>query len=373
MNNNSSQNNTIIDETLRLAKKLIAIQSTENNKTGIEEIISLTENQLSGYRTRRFVSNGKPGLLIQNTNPETKHFKIILNTHLDVVPGQKNQFVPHISEGKLFGRGAYDMKAAAAVMIILFKELANTLSYPLGLQVLSDEELGGMDGTHYQITQGIRANFAIAGECGSNLRIVHEAKARLVVKLKAAGKSSHSAYPWDGDNAILRLMQALQNILQYYPYPKKEEYKTTVNVTHVDTKNYETSETAYNRTPAYCEALLDVRYVPDDKSIIVDKLKTLLSQNVTMEILHNTIPHQTDRTNSYIKLLQKTCEEVLNKKIELIQQHATSDIRHFSGVGNDGIEFGPVGAGQHQDNEWVDIKSLEDYYHILKNFLLTIQ
>lgn len=371
MNKNHSEDT--VKEILTLTKNLIAIRSTEDNTIGLEEIISLARNQLPGYTVQQFSSNNKPSLLIHNTKPNTKQFKIILNAHLDVVPGEEKQYQPYIKEGKLFGRGAFDMKAATATMIVLFKEIAKSAPFPLGLQLLSDEELSGMDGTYYQITQGIRANFVIAGECGSNFRIVHEAKARLVVKLKATGKSSHSAYPWNGDNAILRLMQTVQNILQYYPYPQKEEYRTTINVTHIDTKNHETSETAYNRTPAYCEALLDVRYVPNDKDTIIDTLKTKLSKNVTMEILHNTVPHQTDSNNPYIKLLQKIGEDVLRKKITLIQQHATSDVRHFAGVSNDGIEFGPIGGGQHQDNEWVDIESLENYYQILKRFLLLVK
>jgi succinyl-diaminopimelate desuccinylase len=328
---------------------------------------------LKNFKRASFVSQNLPSLLFSNRSSEEKNFEIILNAHIDVVPGKTEQFIPRIEDGKLYGRGAFDMKATTAIMIILFKELANNLNYPLGLQLLSDEELGGMDGTHYQITQGVRANFIISGECGSNFRIVHESKARLVIKLKASGKSSHSAYPWKGDNAILRIMQTLQNILEYFPYPQREEYRTTVNVTHVDTKNYEASETAYNTTPAYCEALLDVRYVPKDKDTIIDRLKTLLPKNVTMEILHNTAPHQTDNNHPYIKLLQKISEGVLHEKIALIQQHGTSDIRHFAEVNCDGVEFGPIGEGQHQDNEWVDIQSLGDYYQILKDFLLSIK
>jgi succinyl-diaminopimelate desuccinylase len=370
---NFPQKDIPLEEILTLTKNLIAIHSTENNKIDLEEAIALVQNEVRAFTIQTFSSNNKKSLLIQNTTRETKHFEIILNAHLDVVPGDTEQFVTYTKDGKLFGRGAFDMKGAAAVMVLLFKEIAHQIKYPLALQFLTDEELGGMDGTHYQITQGIRANFVISGECGSNFKIVHESKARLVVKLKANGKSSHSAYPWNGDNAILLIMQTIQSILHYYPSPKEEEYRTTVVVTHIDTKNHETSETAYNRTPAYCEALLDIRYVPDEKDIIVDKIKTLLPKNVTLEILHNTAPHQTDPHHQYIKQLTQICEDVLHKKVALIQQHGTSDIRHFAGVGNDGIEFGPIGAGQHQENEWVDIQSLADYYQILKKFLLSIK
>src|SRR6185437_9834640 len=131
--------NDIID----LAKKFIAIPSTEDSNPHLKEIISFTSTQLAGFQTQEFISNGKPSILVHNAKKDTKHFKIILNAHLDVVPGQKNQFIPFIKNSKLYGRGAYDMKAATAAKVLLFKELAKKLAYPLAVQLVTDEEIGG--------------------------------------------------------------------------------------------------------------------------------------------------------------------------------------------------------------------------------------
>ncbi|PIV71191.1 hypothetical protein COW57_00905 [Candidatus Roizmanbacteria bacterium CG17_big_fil_post_rev_8_21_14_2_50_39_7] len=57
----------------------------------------------------------------------------------------------------------------------------------------------------------------------------------------------------------------------------------------------------------------------------------------------------------------------------MIVKHGGSDIRHFNGVHEDGVTFGPVGEGLHSDNEWVDIKSLGEYYQILKKFLVQLK
>jgi len=361
------------NQILTLAKDLIAIPSVSGEIEESVAILELAKKQLAEYPFTPFASNSIPSLLYSNKGKDIKDFKIILNTHLDVVPADEQQFHPFERDGKLLGRGSYDTKAAGAAMIFLFKELAHTLAYPLALQITTDEEMGGENGTGYQIERGIRGDFVIASECGSNFSIVHEAKSRLVVKLIANGKTSHSAYPWLGENAIWKLQQTIHSILQHYPPPAEEAYRTTVNITRMQTQGEEKSEVAYNRTPDYCEALLDVRYVPAEKDLIVAQLQSLLTEGVEMQILHNTVPHQTDANNSYIKILQEVGAPILRKKLPVIKQHATSDVRLYSAVGCDGIEFGPIGKNQHAEEEWVDIKSLEQYYHILKTFLLSLK
>lgn len=358
------------DELIPLAKKLLAIPSMSGDIEKSIEVLELAKAQLPDYSFETYVSNTLPSLLYTNKPNETKKFKIILNGHLDVVPAPHEQFEPIEKDGKLYARGAYDTKAATAAMILVFKELGHKLNYPLGLQLTTDEELGGMDGTAYQIQQGVRGEFMIASECGSNFNIAHEAKARLVIKLIAKGKSSHTAYPWRGNNAIWNLQQTLYAFLNAYPTPTAPEYRTTITITRIQSGSQAEHETAYNRVPEHCEALIDVRYIPADKQKIIEHLTSLLTNDVEMKVLHNTTPHQTDANNKYVQSLKKYTEETLGKEIELIQQHATSDARHYTGVGTDGVEFGPIGENQHTENECVDIQALKEYYEILKKFLL---
>ena len=155
---------TNINDILRLAKAFISVHSTEDNKNALKEIIALAIKKVPHFTIQHFKRNGNPSVLIHTEKPTTKHFKIILNAHLDVVPDDKGQFNPYRENGKLFGRGAYDMKAGAAVMILLFKELAKEVAYPLALQLVTDEEASGHDGTKLQIEKGVTADFVIAGE-----------------------------------------------------------------------------------------------------------------------------------------------------------------------------------------------------------------
>lgn len=353
-----------MDEILTFAQNLISIRSTADNLPAINEAVLLIEKQLGSLSYDTFISNGKPSLLIHNNKSENKHFKILFNAHLDVVQGADHQFKPYIKDNKLYGRGSYDMKAAASVFIKLFKELHNKISYPFALQITTDEETGSL-GAQKQIDSGYRGEFILTGECGSNLKITNVAKGVYQVKIIAEGLNSHGAYPWLGDNAIAKLHQAVVKILAKFPIPKEETNNSTVSITKI----YSTNE-AINKIPDYAEATLDIRFTPADKHILSEITK-LLPQGVRLEKIAHYSPLATDKNNKYIVMLRKIGYEKLHYKLPLRSAHATSDIVRFAEAGCEGIEFGPVGANQHADNEWVDIKSLDDYYHLLRQFLLS--
>ena len=61
----------------------------------------------------------------------------------------------------------------------VFRELAAWLPYPVALQLVTDEEVGGRDGTRHQLDHGVRGRFVIVGET-SGLHIVNESKGMLV-------------------------------------------------------------------------------------------------------------------------------------------------------------------------------------------------
>src|SRR5690606_15152773 len=95
-----------------------------------------------------YMINGKPSFVA--TMKKTKTPDILLNGHLDVVPGTSNQFIPEIKGDKLIGRGAQDMKASCAAMLTVFKNLSEDETFPkdrLGIMIVTDEEIGGFSGT----------------------------------------------------------------------------------------------------------------------------------------------------------------------------------------------------------------------------------
>ncbi len=354
--------NQIID----LTKKLIAIRSETQSRNELEEIILLCEKELSGFTVEKFEKNGFPSLLAYTTNKRPQEFKIILNAHLDVVPAQDTQYNPQIKGTKMYGRGTMDMKAAAAAQIILFKNLAHKLNYPLGLQLVTDEETGGFNGTKYQIEQGVRAEFVIAGE-PTDFGINNQAKGIMWIKISSKGKAAHAAYPWNGENAIQKINEFLTKLLQLYPVPEKESWQTTINISKISSDN-----DATNKVPDDCTVTLDIRFIPEDKDKVLIDIKSLLPKNAEIEILTQESVHDTKSTNPYIKVLGSSIQSVTKTIPQIIQKHGGSDVRFYNEAGIDGVTFGPVGQGLHSDDEWVDTKSLILFYKTLENFLLSL-
>src|SRR5688572_22732928 len=101
-------------EILSLAKELISVPSSKENSQALHQVLDVARKQLDGFTVEQFENNGIPSLLIYNSPTRPEKFKVILNAHLDVVPGRDEQYSPQEKDGKLYGRGTYDMKAAAA-------------------------------------------------------------------------------------------------------------------------------------------------------------------------------------------------------------------------------------------------------------------
>lgn len=350
---------------LDLAKKIIAIPSVTGNASAIEEVLTTIKDELPDVTCEEFVSNDVKSLLFYKGENRPETFRILLNAHVDVVAGNASQFIPEERDGKLYGRGAYDMKAASAVMVNVVKELVDAVSYPLGLQIVTDEETGGFHGTKYQVENGVRADFVIAGE-NTDLLINNKAKGIMWVQMTTHGKASHGAYPWLGENAIWKLIQLVEKVTKEFPIPQEESWQTSINLANIKTTN----ETL-NKVPDNATASLDIRYIPEDKERLTNLLEELKTE-CEVTVLTNESVHDTKEDNTYIKQLSEAIEKETSKKAALVSKHGGSDVRFYNEIGSSGITFGPTGFGHHADEEWVEIESLKTYEAILKRFLQSI-
>ncbi len=327
----------------------------------------LSLSSLQGFTVEHFMSNGVVSALVHNQKKRPKKFKVLLNAHLDVIPGKDSQYAPKVRKGKLYGVGAMDMKANAACMIAAFASVASEVSYPLALQLTTDEEIGGWDGTLHQVKKGVRSEFILAGE-PTNFDIVSMTKGVLWLKISSKGKTAHGAYPWRGENAIWKMNDFLSALRKRFPIPKKEAWVTTINLSRIETQN-----DAFNKIPDDCTALIDVRFIPKDAKTILTTIKKLLPKGFLIEILANEPGSFIDSDDRFVKHLEREAQSILKKKLRLRGAQGSSDARHFTRVGGKGIEFGPIGAGIGSDDEWVNIKSLGDYYDILSKFLRSVE
>lgn len=356
---------TTLNKILSLSKDFIKIESISENSKALEEILDLALLNLKGFTIEIFNKNGVKSALIYNTDKRPKKFNVILNGHLDVIPGE--EYKPTIVDDKLYGVGSMDMKVNVACLIMVFKEVAKKVDYSLALQLVTDEQTGSLCGTKYQVEKGVRANFVIAGET-TNFNIVNKAKGVIWMKILTKGETAHSAYPWKGENSIWKMNEFLNKLKKKYPLPHNEAWKSTMNVSHIETSN-----DSFNKIPDNCEIWLDVRYIPEDKVAILDQLKSLIPKGFSMSIVFEESPLFVDENNRYVKALQSSAKNVIAHKISLYSAHGTSDTTYYTRVGCPAVEFGPIGATGNIEDEYIDIPSLKIYYQILIKFLLGLK
>jgi succinyl-diaminopimelate desuccinylase len=286
-----------------------------------------------------------------------------------VVPAAPAQFRPRYEGTRLYARGAMDMKVSALVEARVFRELAAALPYPLALQLVTDEEIGGRDGTLHQIRQGVSGEFVIIGE-HSGLRLVTDSKGMITATLRAEGRGGHGAYPWLGDNALVKLHRTLSRLLDAYPIPAQEAWRTTVNVAKIQTPNQ-----ASNQIPDLAEALLDIRFPPEDTDLndktapeVAAHLASFCEPGVTPVVDQVDPPHHASRDRPEIRGLQQA---VIRQGYDpaFLRKHGAADVRFYYEQGIDAISFGIDGDGQHGPDEYADTTTITPYYQALKEFL----
>ena len=365
-----------LDWFLGVAGELLAIPSTADRPAELHRALEYVLDFVGpGFEVRRFESGGKPSALVYASRarePGDETFDVILNADLDVVPAEAGGFQPRRDGDRLYARGAQDMKVSALAEALAFRELAATLPRPVALQLVTDEELGGRNGTCYQLDQGVRGRFVIIGET-SGLRIVTESKGMLGVTLRAEGHGAHSAYQWLGRNALVALMRSVERLLARYPIATAEEWRTTVNLARVHTPNQ-----ARNQIPAEAEAWLDIRFPPEDANLagrtadeVADYLQGFCEPGVTAVVQGLDAPHHTDPGRPEIARLMAAARDQ-GFEPDFLRKHGAGDGRFYGGLGIAAVAFGVGGQGQHGAGEYAEISTIGPYHRALRQFLLGV-
>jgi len=290
---------------------------------------------------------------------------VVLNGHVDVVPGNPADFVPRIEGGKLFGRGSYDMLGAVGVMMMLAAEWAKRPpACSVKLKLVPDEETGGRFGTGYLVDQGHVGDFVICGE-PTNLNIAVQAKGILQLRVAAEGKAAHGSRPWLGKNAIMVAMEHYKAIEALPIWKKSSRYYagSSLNMSQIQAGQ------AVNQVPDVCVFTLDIRYLPElDREGILPQIQSAVP-GASVSIIQEGQPVCTDEEDMFVKRLKAAVTDETGAEPSLFGQDGSADTRYYSKLAIPAVEFGPVGANHHGPNEFVEIGSLSKYYAILNRFI----
>jgi succinyl-diaminopimelate desuccinylase len=361
------------DQLIAKTKELITIPSTADNPAALRqavEVIADMVKAVKGVTIEWFEQNGKPSFLAYRGQVRPSTFDIILNAHLDVVPGSPELFEPHIKDGRLYGRGALDMKGTAVVLANVFCEMVNKVPYGLGLQIVSDEEIGGYDGVRLHISQGVRSKFVIIGEYANESNVIYNAARGLCwAEIAFKGKSAHGGHLWHGSNAVVKAGNFAAAVLDHYPTPDKESWTTTASIANLYTPNQ-----TYNKVPDAAVLKIDFRFTPEDpvfesKESIQAFIASIDPEAELVNVATFEPAVQVEELNPYVQGLSAAMRDVTHTEPRYDARPGGSDGRHYALVKNDLVEFGLYGQHSHGDGEYVELHSFAEYRDILRQFL----
>lgn len=344
--------------------RLIAIPSESMDNVACREIIEYVRSELEplGVHIGGDASSQHPWL-IATTQP-TKTPKILLVAHLDVVPAvEDSQYELRKDERKLYGRGVWDMKYAAAGFIELFKNQREQLpALDIGVLFTTDEEIGGYQGVREVLRQGWRTELAFIPDYGDEWRIEEKAKGLYSCKLFTEGRSAHGSRPWEGDNAVQKLIPVLHELQTMYS--SADHLGPTLSINMLE------GGEAMNQIADNASAWLDFRAFEVQEIAEYKALLQRLTKEYNFQYEETVTGHPLtlDKNHPLVKAYLSTLEaHGITPKYE--KSFGATDGRWFAEYDIPCIVTGPHGFGAHGGEEWVARQDLVTFYHLLEHFV----
>ena len=371
--------------TLDLARALISRNSVTPQDAGCLELI--TERLVPlGFHIERIDIGGVSNLWARRGTQEPV---LCFAGHTDVVPTgpldrwSSDPFQAQIRDGKLYGRGAADMKTSLAAFVTAIETfLAEHPDHAgsIALLLTSDEEGIATHGTVKVVealgARGETLDYCIVGEPTSvktlGDMIKNGRRGSLSGTLRVKGKQGHVAYPHLATNPIHGFAPALAELAATHWDDGNEFFPPTT----FQVSNIHAGTGANNVIPGECEVLFNFRFA---SVTTADELKARVHEILDRHGVEHDIgwhlsgkPYLTGR-GKLVAALSHAIQEVTGLDTELSTTGGTSDGRFIADICREVVEFGPINATIHQINECVPVDSIEPlsaiYARTLTNLL----
>jgi succinyl-diaminopimelate desuccinylase len=370
-----SDSTAVCHDTLRLAEQLIARPSVTPDDAGCLDLITEALKPL-GF-VCEFMDSGPETFRVRNLwakRAGSSGQTLAFAGHTDVVPTgplaqwDSDPFTPTHKDGKLFGRGASDMKTSLAAMVVAAQEfLAHNPDPALGIAFLltSDEEGPALDGTvvvcQELVARGETPQFCIVGEPTSVLQtgdmIKNGRRGTMSGKLTIQGVQGHIAYPHLADNPIHSLAPALAELVGI----RWDEGNAFFPPTSWQVSNIHSGTGASNVIPGECVVDFNFRFCTESTTeSLQQRLTAVLDKHGLKYALKWTIgglPFLTT-PGTLVKAIQQAIRDETGLTAELSTTGGTSDGRFIAQICPQVIEFGPPNATIHKVNEHVALRDM---------------
>ena len=306
--------------------------------------------------------------------------------HVDVVPTGDinnwsiNPFGGEVKEGKVWGRGAADMKSGIAAFIAavsdFLKDNKNLKDFgSISFIITSDEEGKAINGTK-KVVDWLKAKSETISGCivgeptnvtrmGDTLKIGR--RGSFTGSLTVTGIQGHVGYPHLAENPINSLLKMLEPFSKIYLDEGTKDFQpSSIMITSIDVNN-----DASNVIPGEVKAKFNIRFntlhSASSLKTMLDKQFSDVTSNYKFDFFCNAEPFLTN--DDFLKTtLQKAIQKVVNINPEKSTSGGTSDARFISKI-CPVIEFGLVGKTMHKIDENVEVNDIINLTKIYNQFL----
>ena len=294
--------------------------------------------------------------------------RLMLNGHVDTVgvEGMRNPFGAEIRDGRLYGRGAQDMKGSLAACFGALKAVIDsgtTLAGDLLVAAVADEEHASI-GTA-DVVSHHRVDGAVVTE-PTELELCTAHKGFVWVEVETLGKAAHGSRFQEGIDANLHMGRFLgelagleQNLRGRVGHPLLGPPSL-----HAATLAGGTGLSTY---AAQCQLRIERRTVPGEaEAQVVSEIRAMVDRlakahptfRATVKSLFAREPFEARQPSPLMDVLDRAASEVLGRSPTRMGKSGWMDSALLGAAGVDTVIFGPSGGGLHTEVEWVDLESV---------------
>lgn len=356
---------------LELTRALIARRSVTPEDGGCQSLIA-ARLEAAGFRCEDASADGVSNLWARRG---TGRPLLCFAGHTDVVPPgplaqwQSDPFVPAVRDGKLFGRGAADMKSSIAAFVVAAEQFVAERPRhggSIALLLTSDEEGPALHGTVHVVerlrARGETIDYCIVGEPSSTSAlgdvVRNGRRGSLSGKLRVRGVEGHIAYPQLAKNPVHALAPALAELVATRWDDGNEHFPPT----SWQVSNVHAGAGVTNVIPGSLELDFNFRYSTEStERTLRERFEGVLRKHGLDCSIDWTLGGKPflSRTGRLLETVSASIQAHTGRRPSLSTAGGTSDGRFIIDICPEIVEFGPVNASIHKLNEHISLAELE--------------
>lgn len=304
-----------------------------------------------------------------------KKLELLYNSHVDTVPigeiekWKHDPFGAEVENGMMYGRGIADAKGSVAGMVMAAKALSESgveLGGNLVINPVSDEEVGGFKGAKHVLDSGeIHPDHVVVGEITTN-RIAIAEKGIVWFKITTEGRTAHASTPWDGINAINKMINLL-NMMDEKVVSQIKQRKHPLTPPPSLNIGLITGGVKTNVVADKCEVMIDRRILPNEtiegatrelQDVIDEMTRRDPEFKAKMEVLLTGSSIETPPDSPIVRMAQEVCRGrgIPDEPVGYLQ---ASDGRFYAEKGIPTILLGPgLAELAHAPDEWISLEEV---------------